>query len=387
MSLSQEALDAISSFRKNVSENPSFYKNEEQALKNKLIDLVERNQSESRNKYLPKYFELYDKANFFTFPNDKNFDKDEYLLAEYLYAPCFKLQNTLVHNWRENLLNKANEAFEENEELKKSYEKIERFTKDWFSLKQKSLIEKLDRKTLFAVNHFNLKNEKDKSWLLPSKFNKNLTEEFKNSSLKFLKSWGYSEEYANLYLKAVKESVIGQKVLTYAAIAGGTALAAYGLKSSLYRLNNSATRNFAKQSLGLTPIPIDYGFLSQPEFLTIPYGQIHANQLGFQSFIQGMNNANNLTMQSMQTAGDILSKQYNYDGGINNINNPNSSLLETGVAAALGSVLNQTGNMLGSPTSISVSQTADGTATLQGLIGTAPFMKHISQIGNTLNFM
>ena len=105
MSLSKEALDAISAFRKNVSENPSFYKDEEQTLKNKLINLVERNQSESRNKYLPKYFELYDKANFISFPNDKNFNKDKYLLAEYLYAPCFKLQNTLVHNRRENLLN------------------------------------------------------------------------------------------------------------------------------------------------------------------------------------------------------------------------------------------------------------------------------------------
>ena len=94
----------------------------------------------ARNKYLPKYFELYDKANFFSFPNDKNFDKDEYLLAEYLYAPCFKLQNTLVHNWRENLLNKTNDAFEENEDLKNSYEKIERFTKDWFSLKQNLLL-------------------------------------------------------------------------------------------------------------------------------------------------------------------------------------------------------------------------------------------------------
>lgn len=387
MSLSKEALDAISAFRKNVSENPSFYEDEEQTLKNKLINLVERNQSESRNKYLPKYFELYDKANFFSFPNDKNFDKDEYLLAEYLYAPCFKLQNTLVHNWRENLLNKTNDAFEENEDLKNSYEKIERFTKDWFSLKQKSLIEKLDRKTLFAINYFNKKDEQDKSWLLPSEFSKNLNEEFKTSSLKFLKSWGYSEEYANLYLNAVKEAVIGQKVLTYAAIAGGTVLAAYGLKSSLYRLNNSATRNFAKQSLGLSPIPIDYGVLCQPEFLTLPYGQIHANQLGFQSFIQGMNNANSLTMQSLQTAGDILSKQYNYDGGMNNIGNAGSTLLEQGITATLGSALNQTGNMLGSPTSISVNRIGENMATLQGLIGGNPFSKHLNQIGNTLNIM
>ena len=390
MSLSQEALDAISAFRKNVSENPSLYENQEKELKNKLINLVERNQSESRNKYLPKYFELYDKANFLSFPNDKKFNRDEYLLAEYLYAPCFKLQNTLVHNWRENLLNKTNDAFEENEDLKQSYEKIERFTKDWASLKQKSLIERLDRKTLFAINYFNQKDEKDKSWLLPSKFKKKLNEEFKTSSLKFLKSWGYSEEYANLYLNAVKEAVVGQKVLTYAAIAGGTLLAAYGLGKSFNYINNSSTRNLAKKSLGLTPIPIDYGFLSQPEFLNIPYGQIHANQLGFQSFIQGINNSNNLTMQSMQTAADILTTQYDYGG--NNINNAeimNKGLsgLETAVGAALGSAFSQNENMLGSSTTLSVLQLTDNMASIDGLIGGQPFSKTINKIGNAINIM
>ena len=386
LSLSQEALDAISSFRKNVSENPSLYEDEENKLKNKLIDLVERNKSESRNKYLQKIYDPYKNYNFTSFPFDKKFDRDEYLLAEYLYAPCFKLQNTLLHNWRENLSNKTKDAFETNNELKDSYEKIERFSKDWFNLKQKSLFEKIDRKTLFAINYFNKEND-TKEWILPSKFNKNLNDEFKSSSLKFLKSWGYSEEYANLYLRAVKETVIEYKVLTYAAIAGGTVLAAYGLGKSFYRVNNSATREFAKQSLGLSPIPIDYGVLCQPEFLTLPYGQIHANQLGFQSFIQGMNNANSLTMQSLQTAGDILSKQYNYDGGGANFGNAGSSLLEQGITATLGFALNQTENMLGSPTSISVTRIGENMATLQGLVGGTPFSKHLNQIGNTLNFM
>ena len=43
MSLSKEALDAIAAFRKNVSENPSDYVDEESTLKSKLISLVEEN--------------------------------------------------------------------------------------------------------------------------------------------------------------------------------------------------------------------------------------------------------------------------------------------------------------------------------------------------------
>ena len=92
-------------------------------------------------------------------------------------------------------------------------------------------------------------------------------------------------------------------------------------------------------------------------------------------------------MQSLQTAGDILSKQYNYDGGGANFGNAGSSLLEQGITATLGFALNQTENMLGSPTSISVTRIGENMATLQGLVGGTPFSKHLNQIGNTLNFM
>ena len=117
-----------------------------------------------------------------------------------------------------------------------------------------------------------------------------------------LKSWGYSDENADLYLKIVKEAVKDKKILTYAAIAGGAVLAAYGLgrssKNLKYSSQNEATQysreiaNYSSQMVGgafkSKPMAVDYGVLSQPEFLTIPYGQVHANQLGFQSFLQGI---------------------------------------------------------------------------------------------------
>ncbi len=129
MSLSKEALDAIAAFRKNVSENPSDYVDEESTLKSKLISLVERNSSESEGRYLEKIYDSYLNYNFshfnFSSPNrDKKFDKEEYLLAEFLYAPTFKLQKTLVSEWRDHLKDLTEEEFKKNEDLKNSYEKV-----------------------------------------------------------------------------------------------------------------------------------------------------------------------------------------------------------------------------------------------------------------------
>ena len=427
MSLSKEALDAIAAFRKNVSENPSDYVDEESTLKSKLISLVERNSSESEGKYLEKIFDSYLNYNFshfnFSSPNrDKKFDKEEYLLAEFLYAPTFKLQKTLVSEWRDHLKDLTEEEFKKNEDLKNSYEKVNRFSKDWFSLKQKSLLEKIDRKTIYTINFFQKEqSENNNDWIFPSVFKRNLGKEFQKSSLSFLKSWGYSDENADLYIKIVEEAIKDKKIITYAAIAGGTILAAYGLRRTTENLNQDYLKdstqysreiaNYSRDVIGTfktKPMTIDYGVLSQPEFLTMPHGQIHANQLGFQSYLQGMNNANNLVLQSLKNTGEILNPQ-NISGQLNQGivggnqgivggnqgiiggnqgivgGNQGNSGLETEISAVLGSALNQTGKMLGSSATLSVNQFANNRASITGLVGGKPFSKHITKIGNAIN--
>lgn len=394
MSLQAEALTALLKYREDTSKSPHNFKSLSNILRKKLEGLVERDASESRQRFLNSVYDPYRRENFPGFPGGQKFTKEEFLLAEYLYAPTHKIRQDLTKQRKESLRQKAISLFESDKTLRKAFDSINLFSSEFVELKTRSTLAGLDRKTFFVVNMVNKNPEMIDNdllgWEFPRQFDKQLEKEFHLSTASLLTSWGVSSESAEWYPSAIDTDILSKKVMTYAAIAGGAVLAAYALKE--YYKNSAQSvqpvtsqLNFSQQSRNV--IPLDYGFPYHAEWLSIPGDQIGANQLAYQSML--MNNSLASHSSTSETVLKIL------DAGFNGANygdmsdvSASARQVGSGFQQALGLSPGQqiSGTMLGSSFNMRADTIFDtgigGMATISGSFNGTPFTTHINKIGN-----
>lgn len=396
MTLQAEALTAILTYREKTSHSPHKFESHSNELRKKLERLVERDASESRQRLLNSVYNPYKRENFPGFPSDEKFSREEFLLAEYLYAPTHKIRQDLVKQRKESLKQKAISLFESDKALKKAFDSINLFSSEFVELKTRSTLAGLDRKTFFAVSMVNknpdIIGNDLLGWEFPRQFDSKLKEEFHLASFSLLTSWGVSAESAAWYPSAIDSDILQKKVLAYAAIAGGTVLAAYALKN--YYLNSAKlARRAASQfrfSDQSTSIPLDYGFPYHVEWLSIPGSQIGANQLAYQSML--LDNS----ISSYSSASDTVLKML--DAGFNGANygdmsdvSSSTHKVVSGFQQALGLSPGEqiSGTMLGSSFNMRTGPIFDsgvgGMATIYGDFNGKPFTTSINKIGNHWN--
>jgi len=146
MSLTEQAIEAIASYRTEVLAKPTAIE-EENA---KLLLTCQRLGREDKN-----LFYSVSKDDFWLFPSTENFDREEYLTFRYLYESSYRVRRTLCKSQKARLKLMIGKVLEDHNELEEKFEEEYGFwAKDGMSkridLKTDALLKGTSKFTRFA---------------------------------------------------------------------------------------------------------------------------------------------------------------------------------------------------------------------------------------------
>ena len=172
MSLTDQAVQAICSYRQNVLEEPTQIDQEI----NKLLENLRRIGIDDNN-----MFYQVNKQSFVNFPEDEKFDKETYMTFRYLYETSFVVRRILIQQKTNLLEEKATKLIDEYDDLTRGYDKeygqlspesigkraVLKTQSKWNGLKKS--------KTLYVIkkvieNPTNYKQENSDEWKLPGEY-------------------------------------------------------------------------------------------------------------------------------------------------------------------------------------------------------------------------
>jgi hypothetical protein len=327
MSLTEQAIDAITSYRRKVLATPTAIE-EESA---KLLLTCQRLGREDNN-----IFYSARREDFVFFPSTEKFDREEYMTFRYLYESSYHVRRTLSKNQKARLKMMIGKVLEEHNELGAKFdEEYGIWSKDGLSkridLKAEALLKGLDdSKSLFTFKKvLNSPDDFDQNimdWVLPSEYKSNLFSSFKDSLKEIAAKWGSSPTLLDYYIGHIDLKKVGEKIAVVTGISAGTILAAWGVSKAI-RLSGST--NSENSSLPLVPtigyaaLQVDenifvdkpyFGFENFTDFQTLPSNQIMANQAGFLNYLDRAPGANSYDLQianmvaKAKSGGDIVER-------------------------------------------------------------------------------
>ena len=234
MSLTEQAIEAIASYRAEVLAKPTTIE-EENA---KLLLTCQRLGREDKN-----IFYSVSKDDFWLFPSTENFDREEYLTFRYLYESSYHVRRTLCKSQKARLKLMIGKVLEDHNELEVKFEEEYGFwAKDGMSkridLKTDALLEGLgDSKSLFVFRKV-LASPEDfdqniLDWVSPSKYKSNLFGSFKDSSKEIAAKWGTNTNLLDYYVGHIDLKKVGEKIAIASGISAGAILAAWGVSRAI----------------------------------------------------------------------------------------------------------------------------------------------------------
>lgn len=406
--LHDQAVKGVADFRRAIAEDPTLFQEQTKKLQGCLQDCADRNATEGN---VLRRIGL-DNKNFQGrgFPRDLSLNVRDYLTTEYLLYASREIRKSLVSEWSSGLKKKAENIYKEDPALERAYGGIERLSWEYGDLKTKSLLQRIDRRTLYAVRHMHktAKSQAEREdWEYPIDLSNKIDEEFEKANKHLLESYGIPSDALGHYYRIATSSYQEMRALKYAVVIGGSAVAIYGAGRLMAAcasttLASTGIQTIQAMDLSEMSMPIsgtipNYGFFSKPEFLSIPFNQIRANQLGFQHLSQGLSSIGAVRLAPIGATSTInpIEVARNTTGAINAnyfsglMRDPSSTpsaMKELATMLGLGiSAANQaTGTMLGSSSSFNVSSFSDGFATLTGTINGQSIHKTIRRIGSRI---
>ena len=395
MSLTEQAIEAIASYRTEVLAKPTAIE-EENA---KLLLICQRLGREDKN-----IFYSVSKDDFWLFPSTENFDREEYLTFRYLYESSYYVRRTLCKSQKARLKTMIGRVLEEHNELGDQFEKDYGFwAKDGISkridLKADALLKGLDdsmslfvfKKVLASPGDF---DQNILDWVFPSEYKSKLFSSFKDSSKEIAIKWGSKENLLDYYISHIDLKKVGEKVAIATGISAGAILAAWGVSRAIRSVGsadsmNSAILPVAGGIYGGAAINDNmfadkryFGLDNFPSYQTLPSNQIMANQAGFLSYLDRSPGTNRYDLQiaNMNMFDSILNSKVDYLANTAPIVSSPPPL----VLPSLGVTPNN-GNILGCKAVLSELTSPDGKLTqIYGTINGQNVMTTFNKLGNTL---
>jgi len=396
MSLTDQAVKAISSYREALLKSPRDIESEQDSLRRKLTEI---GRSDSN------IFYTVNKQSFIGFPDGERFDKEAYITFRYLFESSYVIRRALVSEKRKQLEALAGKLIAKNKEVSDRYD-LEYNQLSLGSIGKRAALKAESQyngisssKIFYAIQQacskpFTLGVEEDKDWIMPSEYKKRIHREFRNSCREIGKSWGLTESLIDFYITHIELKKKTEKLAIASAIAGGTVLAAWGLSKAfevghgLAAGSASATTAGSLSSsgglggIGVAPV---YGFENLPQYVAIQGNPLAANQAAYFNHLSSLggtnmydvqiamlNNSGNMLRSMTEASSSIIGRQYNYDCAPVVIN-------------SFGGGFNQASNMLGANTNLYVREIGDSLVTITGSIGGQNVNTNIRKIGNMLN--
>lgn len=394
MSLTEQAIKAITSYRTEVLAKPTAIE-EESA---KLLLTCKRLGLEDNN-----IFYSARREDFVFFPSTERFDREEYMTFRYLYESSYHVRRTLCKSQKDRLKMMIEKVLENHNELGTKFEEeYGIWVKDGLSkridLKTEALLKGLDdSKSLFTFKKV-LASPEDfdqniVDWVLPSEYKNKLFSSFKNSSKEIATKWGSSPTLLDYYISHVDLKKVGERIAIVSGISAGAILAAWGVSNAI---RSSGSANSGNVELPLVPA-IGYGaiqanenmfadrqyfgFDNFPSYLALPSNQVMANQAGFLNYLDRAPGTNQFDLQiaNMNLVNSILNPQVDYQA--NTV--PVISTPQPLVLPSLGVTPNN-GNIMGCKAVLSELTSPDGNMTqIYGTINGQNVMTTFKKFGNT----
>lgn len=400
MSLTEQAVQAITDYRKAILIKPTEIEKENLRLLSTCKALARQDQN---------VFYTVNKNSFgsgdWGFPSSERFDREEYMTFRYLYESSYYVRRIMYKNQKLNLDKLIADVEHAHPELSKQYEHEYGFlARDGFSKRASLKIEAVSKglgssKNLFIfqkVLHAPKRYGQDTlKWIYPNNFRSDLYAAFKESSKEIAKSWGANANLLDFYINHIDAKKLGEKIAIISGVSAGTVLAAWGV-SQLFNSNNSfqsASSNNAVLPAATTqmasmlasnniPAQQNYGLENFPEYFAPQSNRLMANQAGFLNCLQPSTGTNQYDLQiaHLDLMKSVFSSQPNYL--VDSTPIPSSTLQPVLPSLGLGS---NHGNILGCKAVLSELTSPDGAMTqVYGTINGQNVFKTFRKIGNTL---
>lgn len=412
MSLTDQAVKAISEYRTKILSSPTNINNEVSILRRRLEEIGRQDRN---------IFYTVNRESFLTFPLNESFDRDEYLTFRYLFESSYAVRRVLVRSKRQQLEKMAQDLLNGSRELSREYE-LEynqlsiRSAGKRTALKAEAQLNGISSSRLFFAikracelpDSLGVADRAD--WIRPDEYKRQLHREFKAASQEIGVAWGMSPRLADYYIRHIEIKKSTEKAAIVSAIAGGTVLAAWGLSRAFQASNEIMSAGAAIATVGATipfasrdelsshPIKPLYGLENFAAFMAMPSNQLTANQAGFLNHLQnlGTTNAHAVQLAGIQSAREsaqaigletskaisqALTQQYDY-GRLGPAVSESLGLKPMKEGAGSSSI-SSTGNLLGAGTNLTINDMGN-TARISGFINGQHVMTNVTRIGNLI---
>jgi len=397
MSLTDEAVKAISGYREALLRSPRDIEEEQSNLRKRLTEIGRRDTN---------VFYTVNRQSFIGFPPGERFDREEYITFRYLFESSYVIRRALVAEKRKQLEIMAKELIENNKEISKKYDaEYKQFSFDSMgkraALKARSQYNGVSSSKLFyAIEQaqqypMDTGVKDNKEWLIPSDYKKKIHREFRESSRQIGKQWGISDTLVEFYISHIELKKKTEKLAIASAVAGGAVLAAWGLSRAFDAGNQLAAGSATAATAGgvsaaggnrvITGANPVYGFENLPQYVAIQGNPLAANQAAYFNHLSNLggtnmydvqiamlNNSGNMFRSMTESIGSTISQQYKYG-------------CAPVVVNSFGGGFNKAGTMLGANTNLYVREIGDSLVTITGTVAGQNVNTNIRRIGDMLN--
>ena len=395
MSLTEQAIEAITSYRAEVLARPTTIE-EENA---KLLLTCQRLGREDNN-----IFYSASREDFMFFPSTERFDREEYMAFRYLYESSYYVRRALCKSQKARLGIMIGKALEDHNELGDKFEEeYGIWAKDGISkrinLKAEALQKGIDdSKSLYAFKKIVASpgdfGQNILDWVLPSEYRASLFSDFKDSSKEIATKWGANANLLDYYIGHIDRKKVAEKIAIVSGISAGAILSAWGISRAIRSSGSANSVNsgllpvaggFYEASQGIGNSFVDrqyFGLDNFPSYQALPSNQMMANQAGFLSYLDRSPGTNQYDLQiaNMNLVDSMLNPQVDYLANTA----PVASSPQPLVLPSLGVTPNN-GNILGCKAVLSELTSPDGNMTqIYGTINGQNIMTTFRKLGNTL---
>ena len=396
MSLTEEAVDAISNYRQSLLKSPRYIELEQEKLRVKLSEIARRDSN---------IFYQVERQNFIGFPDNETFDREAYLTFRYLFESSYVIRRALVAAKRSQLETMARDLLAANSDLSRKYD-LQYNQMSFDSARKRALLKAISQyngvsssRLFFAMEQAATKPEDlgisdNSDWIAPSDYKRRVHREFRNSAREIRRTWGISKRLLDFYITHIELKKASERLAVASAIAGGTVLVAWGVSRAfqsghqLSAGSSAATGSILSTAANLPsfgPLGPIYGFQNLPQFVAIQGTPLTANQAAYFNHLSnlGTTNAYDVQLAMLNKSGEtlksitdvsssIFGSQYNYGCA--------PALIDS-----LGGGFNQPGNILGANTNLNVREIGDSLVNITGTISGQNVHTNIRRVGDMLN--
>ena len=389
MSLTDEAVQVISSYRQNVLREPMRFKIENQELRKKLSEIASRDSN---------IFYTVNEQSFLTFPENEKFDRDEYLTFRYLFESSYAVRRMLTKQKVVQLTELAERLLNQETDLNGEYDTTyNRFSFESAakraSLKAQAQLNGISSsKTFFVIqkvvkspSDFNLENKID--WILPRVYKSDLHSQFRASARQIGLDWGIAPTLVEYYINHIEMKKAAEKAAIISAVAGGAVVAAWGISAAVQNHKTIAqaggllTATAVSSAIPVGPALMQkdliqplYGLENLAQFMAPQATPLIANQAAFLNHFAnyGKANTNDVTIASINAVSNALTNTPTYGA-------------DCFIPTVVGTNSNSPGSILGANTNLTVREMSPGFATITGTINGQSVMTNIRQVGDAFN--